>query len=128
MAAILRAADNGNRPLVDVRDPTLSLTCFNLLKLKAGERHAFKLPKHECVIAPMSGVADVTVAGEAFDAPGGRSDVWSGVADSFYAPVAAGVSILVGRTKRGLVQHFHPAHGAIVARSPGIQAMRDKFK
>ncbi|MGL5138133.1 MAG: 5-deoxy-glucuronate isomerase [Beijerinckiaceae bacterium] len=94
MAAIIRAADNGNRPLVDQGDATLSLTYFNLLKLKAGERHAFRLPAHESVIVPMSGVVDITVTGEAFDAVGGRRDVWSGTADSVYAPVDCDITLL----------------------------------
>ncbi|MCV0397319.1 MAG: 5-deoxy-glucuronate isomerase [Rhizobiaceae bacterium] len=37
-------------------------------------------------------------------------------------------TILVGRTRRGLVQHFEPAHLHLTQVIPGIQAMRDKFK
>jgi len=37
-------------------------------------------------------------------------------------------TILVGRTQRGLVQYFDPAHDHLVARIPGIAGMRDKFK
>jgi 5-deoxy-glucuronate isomerase len=37
-------------------------------------------------------------------------------------------TILVGRHQRSLVQHFEPAHTHLMAKIPGIQAMRDKFK
>jgi 5-deoxy-glucuronate isomerase len=37
-------------------------------------------------------------------------------------------TILVGRRQRSLVQYFEPVHRPIVAKIPGIQAMRDKFK
>lgn len=37
-------------------------------------------------------------------------------------------TILVGRTQRGLVQYFDPAHDHLVGRIPGIAGMRDKFK
>jgi 5-deoxy-glucuronate isomerase len=37
-------------------------------------------------------------------------------------------TILVGRHSRSLVQSFEPAHAHLMARIPGIQAMRDKFK
>jgi len=37
-------------------------------------------------------------------------------------------TILVGRHQRSLVQCFEPAHRHLMAKIPGIQAMRDKFK
>ena len=37
-------------------------------------------------------------------------------------------TILVGRHQRSLVQSFEPAHRHLMAKIPGIQAMRDKFK
>jgi len=37
-------------------------------------------------------------------------------------------TILVGRHQRSLVQFFEPAHTHLMAKIPGIQAMRDKFK
>lgn len=37
-------------------------------------------------------------------------------------------TILVGRQHRGLVQFFEPTHTHLLAKIPGIQAMRDKFK
>lgn len=37
-------------------------------------------------------------------------------------------TILVGRQQRSLVQYFEPKHRHLMAKIPGIQAMRDKFK
>ena len=37
-------------------------------------------------------------------------------------------TILVGRHQRSLVQSFEPQHRHLMAKIPGIQAMRDKFK
>ncbi len=37
-------------------------------------------------------------------------------------------TILVGRHQRSMVQFFEPAHQHLMAKIPGIQAMRDKFK
>ena len=37
-------------------------------------------------------------------------------------------TILVGRHQRSLVQSFEPMHAHLMAKIPGIQAMRDKFK
>lgn len=37
-------------------------------------------------------------------------------------------TILVGKTQRPLVQHFHEAHRHLMDRIPGIAAMRAKFK
>lgn len=37
-------------------------------------------------------------------------------------------TILVGRHRRSLVQSFEPTHRHLIAKIPGIQAMRDKFK
>jgi 5-deoxy-glucuronate isomerase len=37
-------------------------------------------------------------------------------------------TILVGRKQRSLVQNFEPRHRHLMAKIPGIQAMRDKFR
>jgi 5-deoxy-glucuronate isomerase len=38
------------------------------------------------------------------------------------------LTILVGRHQRSLVQYFEPAHAHLMAKIPGIQAMRDRFR
>lgn len=37
-------------------------------------------------------------------------------------------TILVGHPQRSLVQFFEPPHRHLMAKIPGLQAMRDKFK
>jgi 5-deoxy-glucuronate isomerase len=37
-------------------------------------------------------------------------------------------TVLVGRHQRSMVQYFEPAHQHLMAKIPGLQAMRDKFK
>lgn len=37
-------------------------------------------------------------------------------------------TILVGKRQRSLVQSFEPAHGHLMAKIPGIDAMREKFR
>ncbi len=37
-------------------------------------------------------------------------------------------TVLVGRHQRSMVQYFDPEHRHLMAKIPGIQAMRDKFK
>ncbi len=37
-------------------------------------------------------------------------------------------TILIGRHQRSLVQYFEPRHTHLMAKIPGIQSMRDKFK
>jgi 5-deoxy-glucuronate isomerase len=37
-------------------------------------------------------------------------------------------TILIGRHQRSLVQYFEPQHTHLMAKIPGIQSMRDKFK
>jgi hypothetical protein len=38
------------------------------------------------------------------------------------------LEILVGRHQRSLIQSFDPAHGHLMSKIPGLQAMRDKFR
>jgi 5-deoxy-glucuronate isomerase len=93
MAELIRAHDNGNRPLVEPGSGPLSLTYFNVVQLAAGDVHAFTLPLHEAVVVPLSGTVDITIADQTFAAVGGRADVWSGLADSVYAPRGAQTTI-----------------------------------
>ena len=37
-------------------------------------------------------------------------------------------TVLVGRTQRSLLQNFEPQHRHLMAKIPGIQAMRDKYR
>ena len=93
MAKIIRSYDNANTPIVTEGDDTLDLTHFNLVYLKPGEEHRYRLPRHETVVVVMDGTVDVTVDGIGFAGIGKRKDIWSGNADSVYAPLDATVTV-----------------------------------
>jgi 5-deoxy-glucuronate isomerase len=85
MPRLLRARDNRNLPLVEPTGGPLTLSYFNLLRLRAGESHRFDAAGCETVCVVLSGQADITVGGEHFAGVGRRTDIWSGPADSVYA-------------------------------------------
>jgi 5-deoxy-glucuronate isomerase len=88
----LPAHDNANRPLFDGSAPT-TRAMFNLVRLQPGERFEDRIDGFETLWAPLSGTCDIDVDGTAFDAVGGRADVWSGKADSVYAGPGAAVTV-----------------------------------
>lgn len=88
----IRANDNANRAIVH-DDPGLPHVHFNLLRLQPGESLEQALPEHESVLVVLSGTVDIIVDGERFAAVGKRADIWSGEADSVYAPPGASVRL-----------------------------------
>lgn len=88
----IRARDNANRAIVH-DDPGLPHVHFNLLRLQPGESVEQALPEHESVLVVLSGTVDISVDGERFAAVGKRADIWSGEADSVYAPPGAKVRL-----------------------------------
>ncbi len=87
MAEIIRAYDNGNRPIIDGRG-LLGLTYFNLLRLDAGAETALAVPGFETVYVVLSGNCDIRAGDRTFEGVGRRADLWSGKADSVYAGLA----------------------------------------
>ena len=55
--------DNDNKPLVDIDDPTVPLTYFNIVKLKKGQSFEYRVPGYETCIVPATGTLDVNVGG-----------------------------------------------------------------
>jgi 5-deoxy-glucuronate isomerase len=92
MPALIEPFDNGNLPILD-RHPLLPRTFFNVLRLAAGESHAATLPGFESVWVVLSGTCDVRVGKADFRDVGTRPDIWSGNADSVYAPAGAQVRV-----------------------------------
>ncbi|MBX3541071.1 MAG: 5-deoxy-glucuronate isomerase, partial [Chelatococcus sp.] len=92
MPKLIRQHDGADRAIL-VEDAVLDRVYFNCIRLSPGELFELRLPRHECVIVLMSGTADILVHGERFAAVGGRADIWSGVADSVYAPLGATIKI-----------------------------------
>ena len=95
MPDIIRRHDNGNRPILN-HDPRMASVHFNLVRLAPGEVFETALPRHESIVAVLSGTVDITVDGESFAAVGRRADIWSGPADSVYAPVGSAIRITAG--------------------------------
>ncbi|MDR6287948.1 5-deoxy-glucuronate isomerase [Inquilinus ginsengisoli] len=93
MPDIIRRHDNGNRPILN-HDPRMASVHFNLVRLAPGEVFETALPRHESIVAVLSGTVDITVDGESFAAVGRRADIWSGPADSVYAPVGSAIRIV----------------------------------
>ncbi len=90
--------DNRNKPIVDADNPTVPLTYFNIVKLKAGEAFEYQVPGYETCIVPATGTIDVSVEGVAFDKLGNRTeDVWDGEPEGVYVPVGAKVTMVAIR-------------------------------
>ncbi len=79
--------DNQNQPIVDVNDPLVPLTFFNIVKLRKGEVFDYRLAGYETCIVPATGSVDVTVGSETYSAIGKRGvDVWDGEPEGVYVP------------------------------------------
>ena len=90
---IIRHYDNENQPIVTSANETLELTYFNLLQLERGEHAEICLEQFESVYVPLFGSCDITVDGVAFKSVGKRKTIWSGRADSVYAPTGSRVVV-----------------------------------
>ncbi len=86
--------DNQNRPIVDVNNPLVPLTFFNIVKLKAGEHFDYRVPGYETCVVPATGTVTVETAGESFAGIGNRGvDVWDGEPEGVYVPADTGARI-----------------------------------
>ncbi|MBI1416473.1 MAG: 5-deoxyglucuronate isomerase [Limimaricola sp.] len=82
--------ENHNQPIVDIDDPTVPLTYFNIVKLRRDEAFDYRVPGYETCIVPATGTVDVTVEGFSAPALGGRGvDVWDGEPEGVYVPSGA---------------------------------------
>ena len=93
MPDFIKKYDNKNQPIVDDFSQSLSLTYFNLVKLKAGESFESNMESYESVWVVLSGNCDISVDGRSFPDIGKRKDIWSGLAESVYAPIEAKVIV-----------------------------------
>ena len=53
--------DNQNQPIVDVNDPLVPLTYFNIVKLRQGVVFDYRLAGYETCIVPATGTVDISV-------------------------------------------------------------------
>ena len=93
MPRLLRARENHNQPLVQLRDGALELSYFNLLHLRAGESHALEAPGCELLCVVLSGQAEISAGGTSFERVGRRANIWDGPADSVYCGTSARVTV-----------------------------------
>ena len=94
MPAIIRYHDNKNEPLITRKHPLLFYSYFNLIRLQEGGAIEIQIPEFECVYVVLSGNCTIEVSGEKYLRLGARKDIWSGKADSLYAPRGATVSVV----------------------------------
>jgi 5-deoxy-glucuronate isomerase len=86
--------ENANRPIVDAGNATVPLVYFNILRLRAGESHDYRLPGTETCVVPATGTVTVETGGETFAGIGQRgADVWDGEPEGVYVPTGAGARI-----------------------------------
>jgi 5-deoxy-glucuronate isomerase len=97
MPDLVRGYDNRNQPIVLPGKGALSSTYFNLVRLGRGERYQARLEEIEALYVVLSGSADLEVDGVVFRGVGQRKDIWSGNAESVYAPAGAGVRLSATR-------------------------------
>ncbi len=82
--------DNRNEPIVDVDDPKVPLTYFNIVKLSRGDTFDYKVDGYETCVVPATGTVRVEVGDEPFDGIGQRgADVWNGEPEGVYVPTGA---------------------------------------
>ena len=93
MPRLLRARDNHNQPLVQLRDGVLELSYFNVLRLRAGESHTLEAPGCELLCVVLSGQAEIAAGGTSFERVGRRATIWDGPADSVYCGTSARVTV-----------------------------------
>ena len=95
MARLIAAEeiDRTGTQIVGAGDETLDLIVFHLLRLDPSQSTTLAFPSHETVLVPLSGTVDVAAGDERFDGVGGRTDVFSGLADSVFVPPAVTATV-----------------------------------
>ena len=93
MPEFIKSYQNSNHPIVDDNSDCLTISYFNLIKLKAGEKFETFMGDYESVWVVMSGNCDISVDGRSFDGIGKRKDIWSGQAESVYVPIKSTVAV-----------------------------------
>ena len=79
--------DNHNKAIIDIHDPHVPMTYFNVVKLEKGNVFSYQIPGYETCIVPATGRVDVDVDNTGFGGVGERgSDVWDGEPEGVYVP------------------------------------------
>lgn len=85
--------NNKNQAIVKENNSRVPLCYFNRLLLKAGEKHSYKLQKHESVAVLSYGSCNIKVDEEIFVNVGNRDSLWNGKTDSVYCPIDSEIVI-----------------------------------
>jgi 5-deoxy-glucuronate isomerase len=86
--------DNRNQPIVGADDPLVPLVWFNIVRLKAGEAHDYRLAAYESCVVPATGTVTVETCGETFARIGNRgADVWDGEPEGVYVPTGCAARV-----------------------------------
>ncbi len=93
MPKLIPARDHRNAAIVEPGREGLTLSYFNLLRLKTGEAHTIDMARCELVCVVLSGRADIAACAQEFKNIGRRADVWGGHADSVYCGTCPRVTI-----------------------------------
>ena len=93
MPDYITSCDNQNRSIVDESSSCMSISYFNLIKLKKGEMFEIGLEGFESVWVVLAGTCTIEVDGKVFDDVGKRKDIWSGKAEAVYAPIQSTVVV-----------------------------------
>lgn len=94
MPTIIKSCEDDNKSIVDKDNGVLSMTYFNVVQLGKGERFVNQVDGFETVYVVLRGNCDIKVDDESFTSVGQRKNIWSGNADSVYAPSAAEVQVI----------------------------------
>ena len=90
---LIKASDNGNRPILPGGKAPVPNTYFNLLKTAADQEVSLEVPGFETCLVVMSGTVDIRVGSAEFANVGRRRSIWDGPADSVYAGTGAKVTV-----------------------------------
>ena len=93
MPEFIKHFDNQNKAIVDGSSDCLSISYFNLIRLKIDEVYKLQLSDYESVWSVLSGNCNIIVDDKSFDNIGKRKDIWSGKAESVYVPIQSKVTV-----------------------------------
>ena len=94
MPDFIKAFNNGNKPIVDGSSTCLSISYFNLVKLKAGGTYDIFMGDYESVWVVLSGNCNIVAGDQTFESVGNRKDIGSGNAESVYVPIQSKVEVV----------------------------------
>ncbi len=93
MPEFIKSFDNKNKAIVDAASGCMNISYFNLIKLKSGESYSDFIEKYETVWVILKGNCNLQVDDTSFDNVGQRENIWSGKAESVYAPIMSKVMV-----------------------------------